>query len=133
MLRFRPVLAAHDLTEQQWRVLRALSNAEGPIDVGELADTTFLLGPSLSRILANLDQRSLITRRADPGDQRRSMISLATKGRRLVARVAPKSEREYAEIERLLGPDTLGDLLHLLSELAATSPATIDDTQELAS
>ncbi len=133
MLRFRPILADHELTEQQWRVLRALSNADRPVDVGELADTTFLLGPSLSRILSNLDQRSLINRRADPSDQRRSMISLAAKGRRLVARIAPKSENEYAEIERLLGPDKLRELLGLLAELSATSPTTIESTEELAS
>ena len=46
---FRPVLADHDLTEQQWRVLRALSSASTELDIGEIADATFLLGPSLTR------------------------------------------------------------------------------------
>ena len=31
---FRPHLAAHGLTEQRWRVLRALTSADGPLDVG---------------------------------------------------------------------------------------------------
>ena len=34
MQHFRPLLAEHDLTEQQWRVLRALNAASEPIDVG---------------------------------------------------------------------------------------------------
>lgn len=127
MRRFRPILAEHDLTEQQWRTLRALSAADGALDVGDVADTTFLLGPSLSRILANLADRDLIARRPDPADQRRSLIELTGAGRRLVARIAPRSEAEYNEIERILGPARLRTILELLGDLAATAPA--DDTE----
>ena len=52
---FRPLLAEHDLTEQQWRVLRALRAADDPVDAGELAERTFLLAPSLSRMLSNME------------------------------------------------------------------------------
>ena len=50
MRQFRPSLREHGLTEQQWRILRALA-AVDTIEVTELARTAFLLGPSLSRIL----------------------------------------------------------------------------------
>ena len=36
MSRFRPMLATHDITEQQWRVLRVLAEA-GPLEATELA------------------------------------------------------------------------------------------------
>src|SRR6478609_2079743 len=62
MRHFRPSLRAHDLTEQQWRILRALA-ASGEIEVTELARVAFLLGPSLSRILRDLEGRKLIERR----------------------------------------------------------------------
>jgi len=117
MRRFRPMLATHDLTEQQWRVVRALASAELPMDVGEIADATFLLGPSLSRILANLETRSLLVREVDPSDQRRLAVSLSRKGRELFDRVAPDSEEIYGEIEAAFGPDRIADLLSLLSEL----------------
>ncbi|MCP4224610.1 MAG: homoprotocatechuate degradation operon regulator HpaR, partial [Actinomycetia bacterium] len=39
---FRPLLAEHDLTEQQWRVLRALAGARRGVEVTTLADHTFL-------------------------------------------------------------------------------------------
>ena len=52
---FRPLLAEHDLTEQQWRVIRALAATEEPLDAGELAHRTFLLAPSLTRILQYLE------------------------------------------------------------------------------
>ncbi len=54
---FRPGLRSHGVTEQQWRILRALAHA-GPMEVTELAEATFLLAPSLSRILPDLEKRA---------------------------------------------------------------------------
>ena len=48
MRRFRPSLAEHGLTEQQWRVLRALASADQPIEVSVLAERTALLAPSVT-------------------------------------------------------------------------------------
>ncbi len=117
MRQFRPMLAQHDMTEQQWRVLRALAASELPLDVGEIADATFLLGPSLSRILANLEGRNLLLRRAGETDQRRSAISLTADGRALFERIAPESEEIYGLIERSFGEDRLSELISLLAEL----------------
>ena len=116
---FRPLLAEYDLTEQQWRVLRALTAAPGPVDAGELAEQTFLLAPSLSRMLATMEKRGLITRTADPADQRRSLIALSIAGTQLVQTVAPHSEDRYSRIEATFGARRLADLLDELHELAA--------------
>jgi len=59
MRQFRPSLRNHGLTEQQWRILRALTTVDA-IEVTELARVAFLLGPSLSRILRDLEARDLI-------------------------------------------------------------------------
>ena len=56
MRHFRASLRQHNITEQQWRVLRALAEVR-KIEVTELAHATFLLPPSLSRILRDLEQR----------------------------------------------------------------------------
>ena len=66
MRRFRPLLAAHALTEQQWRVLRALTATDKAVEPTVLAELTFLLAPSLSRILSNLEGRGLIGGRSPP-------------------------------------------------------------------
>lgn len=116
---FRPLLAEHDLTEQQWRVLRALAAGDEAQDVGALAHQTFLLAPSLSRILTNLEGRGLIARTTAENDQRRSLIELAPSGRELVARVAPTSEATYNRIEQGFGTDRLARLLGELHDLAA--------------
>mgnify|MGYP003899552563 CR=1 FL=1 len=118
MHRFRPILAAHGLTEQQWRVLRALDDREERISVGELADATFLLGPSLSRMLASLDERGLIARSAGATDGRRADISITTDGRRIVGEVAPESEAAYRDIEGQISTDDLGTLYDLLGRVA---------------
>ncbi|EBU8132120.1 homoprotocatechuate degradation operon regulator HpaR, partial [Salmonella enterica subsp. enterica serovar Java] len=44
MAQFRPMLARHDLTEQQWRVIRALAE-HGQIDASELSARAFVLAP----------------------------------------------------------------------------------------
>src|SRR5579883_1276119 len=61
---FRPSLLEHGVTEQQWRVLRALSTAD-EMEVMILANATYLLPPSLSRILKDLQRRGLVKRRSD--------------------------------------------------------------------
>ena len=116
MRQFRPSLREHGLTEQQWRILRALASIEAA-EVTELARTAFLLGPSLSRILRDLEARSLIERKTAKADQRRSMVSISKDGVKLMASVAPNSEAIYAEITRRFGARKLAELQEMLGEL----------------
>jgi homoprotocatechuate degradation regulator HpaR len=116
MRQFRPSLRQHGLTEQQWRILRALA-AIDTIEVTELARTAFLLGPSLSRILRDLEARRLIERKAAKTDLRRGMVSISEKGLKLMERVAPTSEEIYAAITRSFGARRLVELQEMLGEL----------------
>ncbi len=122
MRQFRPSLREHGLTEQQWRILRALAAVDA-VEVTELARTAFLLGPSLSRILRDLQARHLIERKIDKADQRRSVVSISEKGVKLMAAVAPTSEAIYAEITRLYGASKLAELQDMLAELEQTLAA----------
>jgi homoprotocatechuate degradation regulator HpaR len=116
MCLFRPGLRSHGVTEQQWRILRALAHS-GPMEVTALADATFLLAPSLSRILPDMEKRQLVSRKQVDSDLRRSVVSLEPKGLRLIARHAPESERIYAEIARRFGTERVRRLFTLLQEL----------------
>ena len=116
MRKFMPALREHDLSAQQWRVLRALNEATSR-DASEIADQCAVLMPSLSRILRNLENRKLIRRKNCPDDQRRSVISITAKGRALVDRIAPISEERYDEIARRFGKKNLSDLYDTLGEL----------------
>src|SRR5258708_35055542 len=116
MRQFRPSLREHGLTEQQWRILRALAAIEAA-EVTELARTAFLLGPSLSRILRDLEARNLIERKTAKADQRRSMVSISKEGVKLMASVAPSSESIYAEITRRFGARRLAELQEMLGQV----------------
>ncbi len=116
MRQFRPSLRNHGLTEQQWRILRALTAVDA-IEVTELARTAFLLGPSLSRILRDLEARQLIERRTAKADLRRAMVSISAKGLKLIEAVAPTSEAIYAEITGRFGARKLAELQEMLGML----------------
>jgi homoprotocatechuate degradation regulator HpaR len=113
---FRPGLRSHGVTEQQWRILRALAHS-GSMEIAELADATFLLGPSLSRILPDMEKRQLVSRRQVDSDLRRSSVSLDPKGLRLIALHAPDSEQIYAQIAKRFGVERVTQLFSLLHEL----------------
>ena len=118
MRHFRPILAERDLTEQQWRVLRALHDADSALSVGDLAERTFLLGPSLSRMLVSLDDRGLIARTSVPEDARRAEIRITTLGIEFVDDIAPRSERVYESIDDQFGSADIAQLHTLLERLA---------------
>ena len=119
MRQFRPSLRDHGLTEQQWRILRALASVDS-IEVTELARVAFLLGPSLSRILRDLEARHLIERRTAKADLRRGVVSISTRGLRLIEAVAPTSEAIYAAISRRFGARKLAELQDMLHTLEAS-------------
>jgi len=116
MKKFLPALKEHELSPQQWRVIRVLVEEDG-IDVSELAQRCYLLAPSLSRILQNLESRQLLRREPVPGDQRRSAISITVQGRRMFEAIAPLSEQRYQFITERFGYGKLELLYELLEEL----------------
>jgi homoprotocatechuate degradation regulator HpaR len=128
MRQFRSSLRQHGLTEQQWRILRALAAVEES-EVTELARTAFLLGPSLSRILRDLEARRLIERRTAASDLRRGVVSISAKGLKLMEEVAPSSEAIYAAITKRYGARRLAELQEMLVALEA-SLADLDGEDE---
>jgi len=119
MRQFRPSLRNHGLTEQQWRILRALG-AVDEIEVTELARVAFLLGPSLSRILRDLEARQLIERRTAKADLRRGVVSISARGLKLIEAVAPTSEAIYSAITKRYGARNLAELQEMLGRLESS-------------
>src|SRR5262249_54024875 len=119
MRQFRPSLRRHDLTEQQWRILRALS-ATDAIEVTELARTAFLRGPGLPCSLRARGARKLIERKPAKTGLRRGVVSISEKGVRLMEVVAPSSEAIYAAITKRYGAKKLAELQEMLGALEAS-------------
>ena len=116
MERFRPVLLSYNVTEQQWRVLRVLSEV-GELEASQLAVRACILAPSLTRIIKTLEAAELITSCKDKDDGRRTLLAVAQKGSELIALVTPECCAHYAEIEAAFGHDEMENLLDKLDEL----------------
>jgi homoprotocatechuate degradation regulator HpaR len=116
MQRFRPHLNEHGLTDQQWRIVRALNEVEA-MDIAALGRACCLHTASLSRTLPNLEAGGLVSRRADKQDQRRVSVSLTAKGRKLFETVAPQSEAIYAQLAQDIGPQRIELIYGLLDEV----------------
>jgi homoprotocatechuate degradation regulator HpaR len=117
MERLRPFLREHEVTEQQWRVLRTLT-AFDEIEITALAEQVVLLQSSLSRIIRDLAERGLVHRRTSKVDLRRTLIRIAPAGRDLIARAMPAATRANTEIRRRFGDDNIDRLKGLLHALA---------------
>ena len=117
MLSFRPILAKHGFTEQQWRVLRVLSE-KGTSDAGQVAFDACILAPSLSRIIGKLENQKLITRFIDDKDGRRINLSLTSNGQEILNKIAPDMDIVYKAIQKRYGDEKLSNLFDLLGEVS---------------
>jgi homoprotocatechuate degradation regulator HpaR len=117
MSRFRPMLNAHDVTEQQWRVIRILGEAGEPLEATDLADRACVLAPSLTRIIKTLEDRGVITRQRHETDGRRVLLEITPAGVALIRSVTPESAKIYVELEARFGRERLDQLLDLLEIL----------------
>ncbi|MFO1219393.1 MAG: homoprotocatechuate degradation operon regulator HpaR [Burkholderiaceae bacterium] len=116
--RFRPLLNAHGVTEQQWRIIRALLET-GPLEPREIVALCKLSSPSLAGVLARMEELGFVTRTRLDHDARRLRVALTPKSRALAARLAPKVEATYADIERTVGKAFLKQLYATLDALGA--------------
>jgi DNA-binding MarR family transcriptional regulator len=83
----------------------ALSTIErhGPLTPSELAARERVQRPTVTRIVDRLEEAALVTRAADPGDRRSSLIAVTSAGSRLLA--AARTRKDAFLSERL---DALG-------------------------
>lgn len=116
MAPIRPVLRAAGLTEQQWRVLRVLTD-EGPSDPSNLSVAALLYAPSVARILHDLAERKLVTRKTDPTDRRKRVIVITEQGRLLVERLAGRLMEILDQYAARFGRKRLHSLQEELGEL----------------
>ena len=112
----RPWLREHGLSDQQWRVLRVLGE-HGVVETGRVAREAYILGPSLTGVLARMERDGLVRRERDPADQRRSVVEATPKGLKLVGKLSHTVEAHYQWMEQALGKHKLEQLYRLLDEL----------------
>lgn len=112
---FRPILKSHNLTEQQWRIIRVLADHRS-IDFHELACQTCILRPSMTGILTRMERDGLIFRLKPVSDQRKLYVSLTQQGLELYERARSQVEEGYRSIEDTFSHEKMVQLTHLLEE-----------------
>ena len=118
MLSFRPMLAKHNFTEQQWRVLRVLGE-KGPCDAGKLASEACILAPSLSRIINTLIDNQYIEKQLDTHDKRKIILNISSNGVDTLDKIKPEYLTILKSIQRKYGEEKISNLLKLLSEITS--------------
>jgi len=116
---FRPILKHFKLTDQQWRIIRVLSESPQALEPGQIAEACKILSPSLTGILSRLADMGLISREWSSVDQRKKAVALTAKGHALVDRITPLIDRQYGLIEDACGADELDSVYRLLDSLVA--------------
>lgn len=93
----RTYAADYGLNVSQWRMLAAAAQLE-PTSATELTDYSGMDKVTVSRSVADMVKRGLLTRTLDPRDNRRAIIALTPEGRDVYMHIAPA----VVEIEHAL-------------------------------
>lgn len=112
----REMLSVTGITEQQWRVLRVLEEF-GQMDTKTLADRSSLLLPSLTRIIANMRKKGLVTQTRDHKDRRRQFIEITHTGQAIIDDHSSQAADIVACFKKEMGQDDYETLLDLLTRL----------------
>ena len=115
MQHFRPVLTVHNITEQQWRVVRALA-ANGAMEPGEITKRCVILKPSLTGILSRMEELGWINRQSHADDLRRSVVRLTSSGKAMHRKVAREVELTHSVIVNAVGADEFVTLHRALDQ-----------------
>jgi homoprotocatechuate degradation regulator HpaR len=122
MAHTRPSLRQHGLSDQQWRVLRVLgehAHDSAGVETGRVAKEAFLLGPSLTGVLARMESAGLIERQRCAQDARRTVVRATPQGLAKVQALSASIEAHYAWLETQLGKPSLLQLYDLLDRVIA--------------
>ncbi len=112
---FRPIITHFGLTEQQWRIIRALSENER-LEPREICSICQILSPSLTGVLLRMEEMGLVVRRRMEEDQRRVIVRLTPKSEAIVKQMIPLIERQYQYLEDVFGTDLIARLYAVTDE-----------------
>jgi len=118
---FRPLLKEISLTEQQWRIIRAL-NEYGALESKQLAECCCILSPSLTGIIKRLEQQNFIQRQKSQEDQRRVLLSLTDHAQKVFDDISPRFEERYSKMTDKFGQEKMQEFKDLLDLMAEVKP-----------
>jgi DNA-binding MarR family transcriptional regulator len=111
-------LAAHGITVAEWRVLLSAA-AHDAVSGQEVTNRWAMDKMAVNRAVANLEERHLIEKRANPDDRRAIDVVMTRSGRELHATLLPVANGRYHQIMAGLDRTEAATLRTILSKLIA--------------
>jgi DNA-binding MarR family transcriptional regulator len=118
--RMRAERAATDLSLGQWAALRTLES-HGPMTPSELAAHEKIQPPSVTKILALLEQHGHVSRTPDPVDRRQVVVAPTAAGRALLADDRRRKDKWVSQRLQTLDPSERAALAAALPVLEKLS------------
>lgn len=110
----REVLRPYGLRIQEWRVLWSLDR-EGDAHLREIARRASVDPSHVSRLLNKFERQGIVERYPDPGDARRTVFRITTKGGALYQEVRPVATQVSECFQKLYSDEEYEQLMSLLA------------------
>ena len=108
---------AAGLSSVEWRVLATLHDSP-PLTISQLALEVLSKQPTVTKLVQRMAEQGWVALRADPADQRRTLVAASPSGRRLVRPLLEKARAHESQMLRALAATEQAALKKLLAKLA---------------
>lgn len=110
------IIRNYDLNLSQWRVLAAIGDVPGCTSAQVVTVTPMDKG-IVSRAVASLTERDLVTKTTDPDDKRRAALHLTKTGTVLYTDISETLSQAIAQIDRQNSPQFNQDLKNYIKNM----------------
>lgn len=124
----RDVLSDENLPVLEWQLLFSVARF-GSCHLAHITRHTSIDPAHGSRAASALEKAGLVTRREDPENRRRKLISLTPEGIETFERVWPRARRMIRSVTDHLEHKDFEDLKRLLVLINAAADSLLDDTK----
>ena len=113
------------MSKARWQIIAQLSRA-GELSQAVLQQRLHVDGAAITRQVKQLEEEGLIQRRADPRDNRFTLVTLSEAGRQLAGHMAGKRESFEALVTAGLSPDEIAIMRRCLGQIRENMRALRD-------
>jgi DNA-binding MarR family transcriptional regulator len=115
---FDAQVRAAGLSSVEWRVLATLHDSD-PLTVSQLAHEVLSKQPTVTKLVQRMCEQGWLRLLADPADQRRTLVTTTSAGRKLVVPLVERARAHEATALRGLPAADKAALKKLLAKLTA--------------
>ena len=119
-------LKKYKLSTQGWLILTVIGRF-APLSPSDLADRTSVGRDKISRIVDQLVDSGLVSRRTDDDDRRRVVLNLLAKGRRVCDELELVARQIETDVLNGLSPSERSTLQHLLTKIEQATHRVLTD------